>query len=123
MHLAAADYSLMDCSRRIESPPTTLQLREMAAHLAFSNMRLQERPSFHTSFLENGEPVMRPGHCATYSRVASSSRATSSAGCSRAFALTISRGTSEWKDIEEPLLQGRYTFLVDSDGKALVDKQ
>jgi hypothetical protein len=93
----------------------------MAAHLAFSNMRLQDRPSFHTSFLENGTPVIT----ASVPRAAEL-RAAEGNEFGRLlsrFCADYFRGASEWKDIEEPLLQGRYTFLVDSDGKALVDKE
>ncbi len=106
---------------RIDQPPSMLQLREMAAHFAFLNVCLRDRPSFHTSFLNSGEhlihatlpdaPVLEPAPDSEFGKFL------------WRFCADPLRGTTEWKEIEEPVRQGRYTFLVDSRGAPLRAKQ
>jgi hypothetical protein len=102
---------------KIEQLPNSLQLREMAAHLAFINVRLKERPSFHTSFLLTGEQVisaavprvaeLRPAEEGEYGQLLWH------------FCAGPLISAPDWAQIQEPLRNGEYTFLVDRNGKPI----
>jgi hypothetical protein len=102
---------------RLAQLPHSLQLREMAAHLAFLNVCLKDRPSFHTSFLPTGEQIisatvpsvaeLRPGGDGEFGALLWH------------FCAGPLVGSPEWDKIQEPLREGRYSFLVDRDGRPI----
>jgi hypothetical protein len=98
---------------RLNAPLSSIQVRELAARVAFLNASLKERPTFMTLF-PPGPPML----CARTPQVAE----TKNLG-GRVFGETmyhfcgrIAEGKPSWSEIEEPLREGRYSWLLDREG-------
>lgn len=96
---------------------STIQVREVVAGLAYANSLLIERPIFRSTFDVGVHQIV----CQIPGRITLREHDPKEWGsllfhfCGQSMV-----GTSEWARIEEPLRDGRYTFLVDEAGIPMV---